>query len=73
MQIQTCRLIGQQSLAEFKGLHLDLEGVYERNKIRIDSIKKDAKCHDAQLFKVNAGMLVNICDNPTVKEINRKR
>ena len=43
MQIQTCRLIGQQSLAEFKGLHLDLEGVYERNKIRIDSIKKESK------------------------------
>ena len=35
LQIQTQRLVGQQSLAEFKGLHLDLEGVFERNFKRI--------------------------------------
>ena len=31
MYMQTQRLVGQQSLAEFMGLHLDLQKVWERN------------------------------------------
>ena len=34
MYLQTQRLVGQQSLAGFMGLHLDLERVYQDNKNR---------------------------------------
>ena len=32
--MQTQRIIGQQSLAEFMGLHIDLEKVWEKNNAR---------------------------------------
>lgn len=32
MYMQTQRLVGQQSLAEFDGLHLDLEQIFLKNK-----------------------------------------
>ncbi len=35
MNLQTQRLLGQQSLAEFMGLHVDLEKVFQENKKRI--------------------------------------
>jgi len=34
MNLQTQRLLGQQSLAEFMGLHVDLEKVFQDNKIK---------------------------------------
>lgn len=54
-------------------MHLDIDGIHERNQIRIENIRKDKNCPDAKLFKVNAGLLVNISDNPTAKEIERKK
>jgi len=37
MNLQTQRLLGQQSLAEFMGIHVDLEKVFQEN------IKKNVK------------------------------
>jgi hypothetical protein len=34
MNLQTQRLLGQQSLAEYMGLHLDLERVFKDNKMK---------------------------------------
>ena len=34
MYMQTQRLVGQQSLAEFMGLHLDLQKIWEKNNRR---------------------------------------
>jgi hypothetical protein len=35
MNLQTQRLIGQQSLAEFMGLHVDLQKIFQDNKQKI--------------------------------------
>lgn len=35
MNLQTQRLLGQQSLAEFMGIHIDLEKVFQENKKKI--------------------------------------
>ena len=39
MNLQTQRLLGQQSLAEFMGLHVDLEKVFQENKLKNVIIK----------------------------------
>lgn len=65
MYMQTQRLLGQQSLAEFMGLHLDLERIYARNQER-------QKAKDGQ-FQVKGGLLVNTGDNYTKKEVQRKK
>jgi len=54
MYLQTQRLIGQQSLAEFMGLHLDLEQIYCDNRTR-----------EGPNITRKGGLIVNAGDNPT--------
>ena len=54
MYMQTQRLLGQQSLAEFMGLHLNLEKVWE-----VNNAKREGK------YVRKAGLLINMGDNPT--------
>ena len=58
MYLQTQRLVGQQSLAEFMGLQLDLDAIAEINKKKVGQ----RKC----------GFLVNTDDKLT-KEEKKKR
>lgn len=62
MYLQTQRLIGQQSLAEFMGLHLDLEQIYCDNRIR-----------EGPNITRKGGLIVNAGDNPTQREVFEKR
>ena len=65
MYIQTQRLLGQQSLAEFMGLHIDLEAVFMRNLER----RKDK----SGKWALKAGLLINVGDNYTKKDIERAK
>lgn len=56
---QLQRMVGQQSLGEFYGLHIDSEQIYAANK------DKEGKRKN--------GCLINTGDNPTKAEVNRKR
>ena len=62
MYMQTQRLVGQQSLAEFMGLHLNLEKLWEFN---------NAKRGPNHIRK--AGLLINMGDNPTKAQVYKKR
>ena len=65
LYMQTQRLLGQQSLAEFVGLHIDLESVFLKNmELRND---KNGRA------QVKNGLLVNMGDNYTRAEIEKKR
>jgi hypothetical protein len=50
--MQTQRLLGQQSLAEFMGLHLDLEVIYHDNMKKTGVLRKN-------------NFIINTNDNPT--------
>jgi hypothetical protein len=60
MYNQTQRFLGQQSLAEFMQLHVDLFRVWETNQAKIDVVRK-------------GGLIINVGDNPTKASIFRKR
>lgn len=57
--LQTQRMLGQQSLAEFKGLRLHIDEVFAANKKR-DGLRK------------NGGILINTGNNATPAEVARK-
>lgn len=63
MNIQTQKLLGQQSLAEFMGLKIDLEKVYYENKKQLMSNK---------LF-LKKGFIINTGNNLSNEEKNKKR
>ena len=65
MYMQTQRLLGQQSLAEFMGLHIDLQKVYLRNQER----KQDLS--ERYIFK--NGLLINAGDNYTKADIQKMK
>ncbi len=50
--MQTQRLLGQQSLAEFMGLHLNLESIYHDNMKKTGVLRKN-------------NFIINTNDNPT--------
>ena len=62
MYMQTQRLVGQQSLAEFMGLHLNLEKLWEWNNAK-----------QGPNFIRKAGLLINMGDNPTKAQVYKKR
>ncbi len=59
MYLQTQRMLGQQSLAEFMRLHLDIDAISIKNKLNITGKRK-------------MGFLVNEDDKLT-KELREKR
>ena len=58
--LMTQRMIGQQSLAEFMGLHVDIDAILLDNRAKQNVCRK-------------GGLVINDGDNPTKKEINLKR
>ncbi|CDW87157.1 glycoside hydrolase family 16 [Stylonychia lemnae] len=62
MYLQTQRLVGQQSLAEFMGLHLDLEQIFIKN------LEKQGP----GIFRKN-GCIINTGDNMTKQSIAKMR
>eukprot|EP00924_Labyrinthula_sp_SR-Ha-C_P004791 snap_masked-scaffold_1-processed-gene-12.19-mRNA-1 protein AED:0.19 eAED:0.21 QI:0/-1/0/1/-1/1/1/0/349 len=60
LNMQMQRMLGQQSTAEFFGLHIDPEIIWQKN-IKIKGLRK------------NGGCLVNMGNNPTKEETNLKR
>ena len=60
MYLQAQRLLGQQSLAEFMGLHLDLERIGRDNQAKVDVVRKN-------------GVIINTGDNPSKLEVYKKR
>ena len=60
MYLQTQRLLGQQSLAEFVNLHVDIQKISLKNRARTNVIRK-------------AGLVINGGDTPTKREVERKR
>ena len=62
MYLQTQRLVGQQSLAEFMGLHLDLEQIWLKNAAR----------QGPEVFRKN-GCIVNTGDNLTQAHAKKLR
>jgi hypothetical protein len=63
MNMQTQRLLGQQSLAEFMGLRVDLDRIYQ------DNMKKQGP-----EFKRKNNFLVNLGDNQgkDIKQLKRE-
>jgi hypothetical protein len=57
--MQTQRLVGQQSLGEFMGLHVRLEDVFGDNMKRVDVVRKN-------------NFIVNTNDNPNKDERKRR-
>jgi hypothetical protein len=53
--MQTQRLVGQQSLGDFMGLHLDLEAVFQDNMKKTDVTRKN-------------NFIINTSNNPTKEE-----
>eukprot|EP00924_Labyrinthula_sp_SR-Ha-C_P003091 snap_masked-scaffold_50-processed-gene-1.58-mRNA-1 protein AED:0.08 eAED:0.08 QI:0/-1/0/1/-1/1/1/0/226 len=59
MSNQAQRLVGQQSVAEFFGLHLDVEDIFKVNENK-SGVRKN-------------GCLINVENNPTKAETEKKR
>jgi hypothetical protein len=57
--LQTQRLLGQQSIGEFMGLHLDTNEVYTVNQAKTGQTWKN-------------GVIINTGKNPTIDERNKK-
>jgi len=55
LNLQTQRMMGQQSLGEFMGIHLDPNGIYEKNAKKTGVVRKN-------------GCIINTGNNPTPKE-----
>eukprot|EP01120_Amphizonella_sp_Union-15-10_P017200 TRINITY_DN9485_c0_g1_i1.p1 TRINITY_DN9485_c0_g1~~TRINITY_DN9485_c0_g1_i1.p1 ORF type:complete len:184 (+),score=26.58 TRINITY_DN9485_c0_g1_i1:57-608(+) len=55
LNLQTQRLMGQQSIGEFMGIHLDPNVIYERNANKTEVVRKN-------------GCIINTGNNPTAKE-----
>ena len=64
MYMQTQRLLGQQSLAEFMGLHIDLESVYIRNLERRKEVGNGR-------WEIKYGLLINSGDNYSKKDVEK--
>ena len=58
MYLQTQRLIGQQSLAEFMGLHVNLEKIFLDNKKKVNVLRKN-------------NYIINTGDNLTTEKKNK--
>ncbi|KAL6047284.1 UBA domain-containing protein [Balamuthia mandrillaris] len=60
LSLQTQRMMGRQSLAEFKGIHMDPRLVFQESIKRTDVQRK-------------AGLIINTGNNPTKEELLAKR
>ena len=65
MYLQSQRLFGQQSMAEFVGCHLDIEAIYLRNLER--------RSDTTGRYQLKHGLITNMGDNFSKKEIAQKR
>eukprot|EP01121_Diplochlamys_sp_Union-15-3_P020402 TRINITY_DN7953_c0_g1_i2.p1 TRINITY_DN7953_c0_g1~~TRINITY_DN7953_c0_g1_i2.p1 ORF type:complete len:220 (-),score=43.91 TRINITY_DN7953_c0_g1_i2:73-732(-) len=59
LNLQTQRILGQQSIGEFMGIHLDPNVIYEKNAKKSGVVRKN-------------GCIINTGNNPTAKERAKK-